>query len=240
MAPAVIDRLEAVQIEIEQRRLHPMTAAIGQVARQHRHEAAPVQHGRQHVMVGQGLGPLGPRRQGRRLGAQARDLGVQIGLCGRSCRLGGQVVQVRLRRRISSRLKAPRRGELYRSRLRAQRGCCNGPLSAWGAFAHDRLHAARFNDPGRHHHGQPVRLADDEAGRRTPGPAGRRLGGQGRQRAPHAPAPLRFRHDGQGQGLQGHHRRRRRRGPPAGHGRLHDRPAGAGRAGPVQGAEGPR
>ena len=74
----------------------------------------------------------------------------------------------------------------------------------------------------RHHHGQPVGLADDEARRRCARRAGRRLRGQGGLGPPHAQAPLRVRRGRQGAGPQGDHRRCRRRRAPAGHDGRHD------------------
>ncbi|MNT36423.1 hypothetical protein D3C72_1725060 [compost metagenome] len=97
VAQPVVDALEPVQIEIEQHRLNVVTATEGHAAVQHRHEAAPVQRPRQNVVVRQSLRRLGARGQGRDLGAQPFDLGVQIHLCGRD----GQWAQVRLRRRES-------------------------------------------------------------------------------------------------------------------------------------------
>ena len=50
-----------------------------------------------------------------------------------------------------------------------------------------------FRPARRHHHGQPVRLADAEGRRRMPGRTGRRLRGQGGLRPPHARAAVRLR-----------------------------------------------
>ena len=57
--------------------------------------------------------------------------------------------------------------------------------------------------------------------------------GQGGLRPPHARPHGGLRQGGQGRRLQGDHRRGRRRRAPAGHDRLHDRAAGAGRAGQI-------
>ena len=62
--------------------------------------------------------------------------------------------------------------------------------------------------------------------------------GADRLGAPHARAALRLRQGRARRGLQGDRRRGRRGGAPAGHDRLADHPAGAGRAGREQGAGG--
>ena len=91
----------------------------------------------------------------------------------------------------------------------------------------------------RHHHGQPVGLADHEARRRRARRAGRRLRGQGGLGPPHAQAPLRLCRGRQGARPQGDHRRRRRGRAPARHDGGHDHAARARRADRQQGAVGP-
>ena len=101
--------------------------------------------------------------------------------------------------------------------------------------------SARHGWPGkdRHHHGQPLGLADDEVRRRRAGRAGRRLRGQGGLRPSHPEAALRVRRDRQGARPPGDHRRRRRGGAPARHDGRHHASAGAGRSHRARDAVGP-
>ncbi len=88
----------------------------------------------------------------------------------------------------------------------------------------------------RDHRGQPLGLAHAKARGRRAGCARRRLRGARGLRPPHARPHGRLRQGRGGRGVQADHRRRRRGRAPAGHGGLDDRPAGAGRAGPLRGA----
>ena len=79
MAEGVIDRLEAIEIQIEEYRRHLMALAERHGAAQGRDEATPVQCRRQHIVIRCGLRRLGPQAQGLDLGAQALDLGLGVG-----------------------------------------------------------------------------------------------------------------------------------------------------------------
>src|SRR5690606_25582511 len=94
--------------------------------------------------------------------------------------------------------------------------------------------------PGRHHHGLPLRLGDHATRRGDAGDARRAVRAPGRLRAQDTGSALRVRVHRRGAGPRGHHRGRRRRRAPAGDDRVQDHPAGAGRSGPVQGAQRPR
>lgn len=89
MAIGVIDPLEAIHIQIQQRRRGAIALAEGHRAPQSLHKAPPVERRGQHVMIRCRLGRLGPLRQGYRLflkrtdlDAQAFQFGQQLGISG--------------------------------------------------------------------------------------------------------------------------------------------------------------